>query len=173
MPIRSIALVVLIGLSIACSGAADPGAKADDLTAHGLSPQIMKAVRAYREFEAEMLARPMTQGRFESFASGTQRRIDDMKIHVKTDADRNVLLILALTRAKDSERFRLVLLNRPVDDPAVQEIPALYEARQVCRDELLGWIEEEIETDTASLEEGECLAEAIEMAEDLGLEPPS
>ena len=172
MPIRSIALVGFIGLSVACGGAVDPGAKGDDLSAHGLSPQIMKAVRAYREFEAEMLARPMTQGRFESFASGTQRRIDDMKIHVKTDADRNVLLILALTRAKDAERFRLVLLKRPVDDPEVQEIPVLYEARQVCQDELHGWIES-IETDTASLEEGECLAEAMEMAEDLGLEPPS
>lgn len=173
MLIRSIALAGVISLSVACGGAADPGATGADLSAHGLSPGFMKAVRAYREFEAEMLAKPMTQGRFEMFLSGTARRIDDMKVNIKTDADRNVLLILALTRAKDSERFRLVLLKRPVDDPEVREIPALYEARQVCQDELLGWIEEEVETDTASLEEGECLAEAIEAAEELGIQPPS
>lgn len=172
MAIRSIALVVFIGLSIACGGSADPAPTADDLSTHGLSPQVMKGVRLYRDFLTETLAKSMTQSRRELFANGTQRRLTELAAIAKTDADRRVLLVLALMRAKDNERFTLVLQRGAGADVGEREIPALYEAREVCYDELLGWIES-IDTDTASLEEGECLAEAIEAAEELGIEPPS
>jgi hypothetical protein len=169
VPIAKFAAVVLLGLAVACGG--DPGVGDNDASTHGLSPAFMKAVRAYREFDAEMLAKAMTQDRLDLFSSGTERRINDMKVLVKTDADRNVLLLLALMRANDRERFILVLKNRAGGDAAAErDIPVLYEARQTCQDELLEWIDA---TDTTSLDEGECLAEAKEAADELGLSAAS
>ena len=93
-----------------------------------------------------------------------------LKALAKTDADRNALLIVALIRAKDVERLELVQLDRAGGEINPQDVKTLYETRLGCDDELRGWVGT-VDWDLAELEEGECLAEAIAMAEDLGLAP--
>jgi hypothetical protein len=172
VPIRSIAVVVLIGMSVACGGSGGD-AKGGSSSPHGVSAGFARAVGKHRAWLDTMLAKPMTLSTRRSYAEATVQRIADLKSIAKTGADRKLLLVVALMSAKENERLGLVLLSEAGQGVDGSRIVALAAESQVCQDEMLGWLGSS-DVDLASLEEGECMAEAIKEAADLGLElPPS
>ena len=171
-----LSVFVLICASVACGGGESDGTarggNTEKLTPHGLSVDFAREAKELHRYIGESQSKPMAPSRLMEFRSSSQRRLGALKALAKTDADRNALLIVALIRAKDVERLELVQLDRAGGDVKPDDVKSLYETRLVCDDELRGWVGT-VEWDLADLEEGECLAEAIEMAEDLGVEPPS
>jgi hypothetical protein len=166
---------VLICASAACGGgesSAPRGGSTEKLTPHGLSVDFAREVRELHRYIGESQSKPMAPSRLMEFTSNSARRLGKLKPLAKTDADRYALLVVALIRAKDVERLELVQLDRAGGEVNPEDVKTLYETRLVCDDELRGWVGT-VDWELAELEEGECLAEAIEMAEDLGLEPPS
>jgi hypothetical protein len=169
--IPKIAGVVLIGFSVACGGGETGGAGGgvtEKLTPHGLSLQFAREAQELHRYIGEFQSKPLTPSRLMSFRDATRRRVTSLEALARTDADRNALLIIALIRAKDVERQELVQLDRAGGEVNGQDIKTLYETRLVCDDELRGWVGR-VEWELAELEDGECLAEAIEAADDLGL----
>jgi hypothetical protein len=172
--VRSIAVVVYLGLSVAFGGCGgDPTGTSDAASSpHGLSAGFVSAATRHREWLDGVLSKPPTLPGRKAYAVAMRQRITDLRSIAKTDADRQLLLVVALMTAKENERLTLVLLSEAGGGVDGGRIAALEKESQVCQDEMLGWLGS-IDTDLASLEEGACLAEAIEMAEDLGVQPPS
>ena len=172
MRVQSIAAVVFLGLAVACGGCGGDAKETTGASTHGLSAGFARAAGRHREWLDRMLSKPITLENRESYADAMRQRIADLRSITKTDADRRLLLVVALMTAKENERMALVLLSEAGGVADGNRIAALKDESQVCQDETLGWLGS-IDADLASLEEGECLAEAIEAAEELGLQPPS
>ena len=174
MRVQSIAVVVFLGLSVACGGC---GGDANDTkgaaaSTHGVSAGFARAAGRHREWLDGVLSEPPTLSSRKAYADNMRQRLADLKKMAKTDADRQLLLVVALMTAKENERLTLVLLSEAGGTVDGNRIAALKEGSQVCQDEMLGWLGS-IDADLASLEEGECLAEAMELAPELGIQPPS
>ena len=150
-----------------CGGDAKD-AKGAASSAHGLSAGFARAAGRHREWLDEIVSKPPTLSSRKAYADAMRQRIADLRSIARTDADRQLLLVVALMTAKENERLTLVLLSEAGGGVDGSRIAGLEKESQVCQDEMLGWLGS-IDTDLASLEEGECLAEAIEMAAELGL----
>jgi hypothetical protein len=157
-----ISAVGLIAVSVACGGG-NAGGK-EKLTPLGVSVEVGKDAARLHQYIVE--TEPTTPDGLVSLRDGTRDRLDALKTLVTTDADRNVMLLIALIRAKELRRLALVITSSHGGAADGQEIKTLYETRLVCDDELRGWAGT-IDADLADLEEGECLAEANERADEL------
>ena len=167
MRVQSIAVVVFLTLSAAFGGC---GGDTKDAASspHGLSAGFVTAAGRHREWLDEVLSKPPTLSGRKAYAESMRQRIADLRSIARTDADRQLLLVAALMTAKENERLTLVLLSEAGGGVDGGRITTLEKESQVCRDEMDGWLGS-TDADLASLEEGECLAEATEMAAELGL----
>lgn len=156
--------VVAVALAVAgCSGSSggDSRREADASSKHGLSPEFKVAAGDLRQFVDEKVAQAKDRDTHATLAEEGRASLQNLRRMVETGADRQVFLLLALMMSKDNQRKELVFQTRDgLDYSLVQEdISGLYEERQYCSDEILGWLEL-LPTPTSELEAGRCLREA-------------
>ena len=137
---------------------------------HGVSADVMAAAGTLRQFIGEKLVQSRDEATYDARVTVARQQLRALRAQSKTDADRNLTLVLALMMAKDHERLQLVFLSqRGTDYATVQgEISSLYEAREQCEGEAWGWLEVK-PTDRTTLDAGPCLAEARQAASVLGI----
>jgi len=165
-------LIVAVFAVVACrKGPAREGASGvgTSTSKHGLSAESRVAADELRQFIGEKLAQAPDATTHDAHVAEARRQLSELRLKNKTDSDRKVTLLLALLMAKDNERRRLVFQTRKgLDYASVQgDIASLYEARERCNAELLGWLEH-TSTERTSLDSGPCLAEAQQAAAVLG-----
>ena len=163
---RSLLVVIVMAvLGVACGGAA---AGTEAVTRHGVTPAMHSAADALRNYLVNNLQRMTDDAARAAHVAEARRQLAELKSKAKTDADRNVMLILALLMAKDNERAGRVSLSRAGGAYPRPEIAELYEAREACYAELMGWLDYR-KFETAALTSGKCVGEAKAAAAVLGL----
>ena len=159
IPLLSVAVLAAIACTRvpAGEGASDGG----PTSKHGLSAESRAAAGQLRQFIGEKLVQAPDETTHEAHIGEARRQLSQLRSKNKTDSDRKVTLLLAILMAKDNERKRLVFQTRNGLDyaSAQEDISSLYEARERCNTEVLGWLEV-IPTERSVLDDGPCLAEA-------------
>lgn len=156
---------IVLASTAACGSS--PGGRAaakpsPALTRLGLTAEVQSAGVLLRQHIGEKLAQAKTPGELLQHTSLARHQLDDLRAKSSTKQDQYVGLLLAALIAKDHERLQLVLQSRQGGDyeSVAPRIGALYESREACNDEVLGWLEQKA-ADQAALENGPCLAEAL------------
>ena len=157
-------MLALIGAGSAACESSVPTTKT------GVSTTFRPDADELRQFIGEKLAQGRDEATHDADAADARRMLADLRPKAKTEADRNVVLLLAMLMAKDNERLNLLFMARKggVQYETVQsEITALYQAREACSAELHGWLARN-SADMRKLERGSCLLEAQQAAAILG-----
>ena len=152
--------LVAIGLLIgAVTGGC--GQRVQQNTALGISPTFQTAAMDLHHFVGDQVAQSRDLATFESRLTQARKQLGDLRLRAKTEADRHVVLLLALEMSKDNQRKR-ILFQTP-DGPAYvavqHEVASLYNEREQCRGEIDGWLGVG-SAKIGALTTGPCLTEA-------------
>ena len=125
-------------------------------------PFVIAATEARRLIE-EDLPRDSTrndQPKFDVDLARVRAKLQEARQLARSDDDRNVHLLLTMILVKDKERFQTVFLSRRSNAPAGLDstIAELYQQREVCAEEVIGWLFRG--SDPAALRAAACLTEA-------------
>jgi hypothetical protein len=169
-PVQGVRIALMAALAMVCAGVSACGSSSAATSKTGLSAGFKPAADELRRFVDEKLAQARDEATHDSNAAEARRQLADLRPKAATEADRNVFLLLAMLMSKDNQRTGLVFMARKggVKYEIVQsDISALYQAREACNSELLGWLGHK-SADLRTLERGSCLLEAQQAAAILG-----
>lgn len=154
---------VSIGLLIgAVTGAC--GQRVEQNSELGISPAFQVAAASLHEFVGEQLAQSRDLATLESRLVVARKQLGDLRLKTKTEADRSVVLLLALEMTKDNQRKRILFQTPDAAYVSVQhEVASLYNEREQCRTEVDGWLGI-APVKAGALTAGACLTEARQAA---------
>jgi hypothetical protein len=162
-------LVVVAGSAMACGTASGKAVTSTP----GLSAEFLSGANALFKFVDEQLSIARDDATRDTHAQEARRQLQALRSQVTTDADGNVLLLLANFMGKVNQRLIMVFMsqqNLGSMSTIKGEISSLKVQAADCDSELRLWLGSE-PGEQKHLEGGPCLKEARKAAAALNLKP--